>query len=286
MRQHALLKNMNNKLLRSIDDCLLTVKLFKRDVQVKFSHRENWHRTSQKEESSEQSKLSVFSERSKEETISKRSKIVEFSPRSARRLRHTVRNSEDLLKTFITLTYPMDFPCDGRETKKHLNAFLQFLRRKGTKFVWVLEFQARGAPHYHIIASDYIPKTELAERWYNIVGSGDEKHLRAGTGVDFIKSKNQLYGYLSSYVKKLEQKIPPEGFQNVGRFWGASKSIVACLMFKKSGHRFKLARDTRYLRRWYKAHLRQFGIKWKWRGQGFTALDGASFIKQLIPLIC
>ena len=142
------------------------------------------------------------------------------------------------------------------------------MRRKGIRYVWVLEFQKRGAPHYHIIASDCIPKAELAERWYNIVGSGDEKHLRAGTQIDFIKSKKQLYGYLSNYVKKLEQKKPPEGFKNVGRFWGASRGIVACVIMKKVGYFFDLARSIRLLRRWRKAQLRQYGIKWKWRGQG------------------
>jgi hypothetical protein len=275
-----------NPLSRSIDDCLLTVKLFKRDVQIKFSFRKNLYKAVRKEKRIDPSRLSVFPERPKEETNPKRSKIIEFSRKSARRLKHTVRNSEEHLKVFITLTYPGEFPCDGRQTKKHLNAFLQFLRRKGIKFIWVLEFQERGAPHYHVIASDCIPKTELAERWYNIVGSGDEKHLRAGTQIDFIKSKEQLYGYLSNYVKKLEQKTPPAGFENVGRFWGASRGIVACLAFKKVGHYFDLARSTKYLRRWRKAHLRQFGIRWKWKGKGFIALDGASFIKQLIFLKC
>ena len=116
MRQHAPLKK-SETVQGSINDSQLTVKLFKRDVQVKFSRRQNWYKKSPKKERSDQSRLSVFAEKSKEETNSKRSKIVEFTRRSARRLRHTVRNSDDLLKVFITLTYPEDFPCDGRETK-------------------------------------------------------------------------------------------------------------------------------------------------------------------------
>jgi hypothetical protein len=160
------------------------------------------------------------------------------------------------------------------------------MRRKEIKYTWVLEFQSRGAPHYHVIASDFIPKDELADRWYNIVDSRDEKHLKAGTSVDRIKSKGHLYGYLSNYIKKLEQKIPPEGFENVGRFWGASRNLLTFEMFQKINHYYKLSRMIRLIRQWYKAHLRQFSIKWRWRGQGFTALDGASFIKQLISLKC
>jgi hypothetical protein len=147
-----------NQLLRSIDDCLLTIKVYQRDVKIHFSSLES---------------LQLISEDAREKRRAKRSKIIKFSDKSAKRLRHTIRNSEDTWKVFITLTYPDDFPCDGKETKTHLNAFLQYLRRKEIKYVWVLEFQARGAPHYHIIASDFIPKEELANSWYQIVGSGD-----------------------------------------------------------------------------------------------------------------
>lgn len=209
---------------------------------------------------------------------------MKFSKRSARRLRHVIRNSEDTWKVFITLTYPENFPCNGKETKAHLNAFLQYLRRKQIKYVWVLEFQLRGAPHYHIIASDFIPKDKLAERWYKIVGSGDEKHLKAGTGIEAIKSKGQLYGYLSNYIKKLDQKTPPAEFENVGRFWGSSRDILGYILCQKIGHYFRLSWNIKLIRKWYKAHLRHFGIKWKWKGKGFTVLDGSSLIKQLISL--
>jgi hypothetical protein len=195
-----------------------------------------------------------------------------------------VRNSEDRWKVFITLTYPKEFPCNGKEAKAHLNAFLQYLRRRKIEYTWILEFQERGAPHYHIIASDSIPKAELSERWFKIVGSGDEKHLRAGTQIDSIKSKGQLYGYLSNYIKKLDQKRPPKDFANVGRFWGASRNLLKYELYQKMGHYYKLVRSIKLLRNWYKAHLRQFGIKWRWRGQGFTALDGVRFINALMRL--
>lgn len=222
----------------------------------------------------------------KEKRKAKRSKIIKFSWRSARRLRHVVRNSEDTWKTFVTLTYPKNFPCNGKDTKSHLNAFLQFLRRRSIKYVWVFEFQERGAPHYHILTSDIVPKDELSERWYKIVGSGDEKHLRAGTQIDRIKSKRHLYGYLSDYVKKLDQKTPPPGFENVGRFWGASRNLLTYEIYQKMGHYYKLVWSIKLLRNWYRAHLRGFGIKWRWKGQGFTALDGVLLINQLLSLKC
>jgi hypothetical protein len=255
-----------NPLLGSIDDCLLTVKVYQRDVKIHFNSLDT---------------PKFISEPEKETRRAKRSKIVKFTKKSAKSLSHLIRNSEDTWKVFITLTYPENFPCNGKETKTHLNAFLQHMRRKKIKYAWVLEFQSRGAPHYHIIASDFIPKDELSDRWYSIVDSGDEKHLRAGTGIESIKSIGHLYGYLSNYINKLEQKTPPEGFENVGRFWGASRNLLTFQIYQKINHYYKLSRMIKLIRRWYKAHLRQFGIKWKWRGQGFTALDCTNYINQL-----
>ena len=253
----------NNRLLKSIDDCLLTVKVFKKDIQIKFSSLNRSY---------------FISEAEKEKRKAKRSKIIKFSKKSSKRLRHVVRNSEDTWKVFITLTYPENFPCDGRQTKAHLNVFLQWLRRQGIKYIWVLEFQLRGAPHYHIIASDYIPKAELSERWYKIVGSKDERHLRTGTQIQSIKSKRHLYGYLSNYIKKLHQKSVPAEFLSVGRFWGASRNLLTFTMYQVVNHYYKLSRVIRLLRRWYKSHLRKFFIKWRWRGQGFVLLDGMQFL--------
>jgi hypothetical protein len=38
------------------------------------------------------------------------------------------------------------------------------------------------------------------------------------------------------------------------------------------------------LREWYKAHLRKFGIRWRWKGKGFTALDEVSLVNEIISL--
>jgi len=261
------LNSSRNRLLKSVDDCLLTVKVFERDVQIKFSSLNRSY---------------FISEAEKEARRAKRAKVLKFSKRSARRLRHVIRNSEDNFKAFITLTYPECFVSDGRQVKAHLNAFLQYLRRRRIKYIWILEFQQRGAAHFHILVSDFIDKAELSKEWYNIVASGDEKHLRAGTQIQAIKSKRHLYGYLSSYINKLHQKSVPEGFENVGRFWGASRNLLIFKLYQMIGHFYKLSRSIKLLRRWYKSYLRKFNIKWRWKGQGFVALDGVRFINFLL----
>jgi len=86
------------------------------------------------------------------------------------------------------------------------------------------------------------------------------------------------------YIKKLDQKTPPMEIEEVGRFCGASRNLLTYELYQKMGHYHKLVRSIKLLRNWYKAHLRQFGIKWKWKGQGFTALDGVLLIKRLMSL--
>lgn len=85
-------------------------------------------------------------------------------------------------------------------------------------------------------------------------------------------------------VKKLDQKIPPAGFESVGRFWGASRGLLTYQICQEMEHYYKLVWPIKLLRNWYRAHLRKFGIKWKWKGQGFTALDGVLLINQLMIL--
>jgi hypothetical protein len=108
--------------------------------------------------------------------------------------------------------------------------------------------------------------------------------LKAGTRVEGIKSKGHLYGYLYNYIKKLDQKTPPEEFEDVGRFWGSSRSLLRFEGFERIGHFYKLVWSIKLIRNWYKAHLRRFGIKWRWKGRGFIALDGVSLVKQIMSL--
>jgi len=151
----------------------------------------------------------------------KNTEIKSFSQRSAMRLLYAARSLRESAKWFVTLTYPENYPMDGRVIQAHFNAICRRWKRDGIAWaIWWKEFQKRGAPHYHVILYDKPDKAELSKDWFEIVGSGDEKHLRAGTRVEEIRST--VAGYVASYAKKLTQKKVPEGFKHVGRFWGIS----------------------------------------------------------------
>ena len=161
--------------------------------------------------------------------ISRRGQITEFSDKSRNRLLFCAFNARVEWLGFLTLTYPSEFPTDGSIVRAHRNKFLIYLRRKYPFicYLWALEFQARGAPHIHLLVDQYIDLQWLSETWYHIVGSGDEKHLRAGTQVEFVRGREHGASYLAkSYAAKKTQKQVPVEYLNVGRFWGTSRGLV------------------------------------------------------------
>lgn len=152
----------------------------------------------------------------------------EFSQRSRMNLQETVRNTEASWGSMACLSYPAEFPVDGRGVKKHLRAFLEAGKRRygsGVDYLWFLEFQKRGAPHIHVLwGKEVAVDCEwLAATWFRIVGSGDSKHYRVHC---HKKQWQEVYSadgcerYVAKYAHKTFQKVVPEGFENVGRFWG------------------------------------------------------------------
>jgi hypothetical protein len=125
----------------------------------------------------------------------------------------------------------------GRVFKRHLATFRKRLNRFMIKnsinhwaALWFLEFQARGAPHIHLMIFDCLISREtikyarawVGRAWSKIVGNSDKleavKHARAGTQVARMKADH--FGYAVKYATKTHQKDVPEEFKSVGRFWG------------------------------------------------------------------
>jgi hypothetical protein len=162
-----------------------------------------------------------------------RSEIELFSPASQRRLLFVARNSGHKIKSQMALTYHKKFPSDGKECKRHMNILLTRLRKKypDVDYLWVFEFQSRGAAHYHLFTSvehtnsDF--QKDIAKWWNAAVDPENEVHLKWHQHPDNFFAWNMESGnYLAKqYLAKASQKEIPEEFQNVGRFWGNSKSM-------------------------------------------------------------
>lgn len=158
-----------------------------------------------------------------------RSAITRFSKGAANRMGRYLRECDADYKYMHTLTYPSEYPSDGKLVKYQLRRYLQTItrlaERNGRKaecsFFWFIEFQARGAPHFHIFTTEFVDYKYCAKLWYEIVQSGDIRHLKAGIRVESIKKgRKGLICYAKKYARKQEQKEVPVLYQNVGKFWG------------------------------------------------------------------
>jgi hypothetical protein len=153
-----------------------------------------------------------------------RGEINKFSYESEKRMRMMLEDTADIWSFMAGVTYPSEFPTDGKTVKKNIHALKEWLKRERVKDIaWCLEFQARGAPHVHLLLSSDVDKEKFSAAWYKIVGSGDPLHLAAGTSIEPVRSKEKARTYFLSYARKREQKDVPENFTQVGRFWGCTK---------------------------------------------------------------
>lgn len=176
---------------------------------------------------------------SRPRTYVPRGVITQFSLASRKRLAFVASNTDIVLTSMLTLTYPREFPNDGKDVKRNLNQFLVELRKKtpGVSVLWFLEFQRRGAPHIHILIRGvrvHKPMQQwVSAAWYRICGTGDARHLRAGTRLERIRKPNGARNYAVKYAHKMIQKSVPCAYRNVGRFWGHSRDVKPVMRCEK-----------------------------------------------------
>lgn len=160
-----------------------------------------------------------------------------------------------------------------------------------------MEFQKRGAPHFHGIISKEVKEEELKKEWYKIVNSNDPKHLVHGAHISAIRSTDGYAHYLTSYLTKEEQKFVPPEFQDVGRFWGYSRSlldphIIKIILGTQSELWAFRAKYIRPLRRWMDNKRKHWKFRKKLKklinpysnyspGDYVTARDGRKYIDEL-----
>lgn len=181
--------------------------------------------------------------------IPERGKIRRCTKSSLLRLMAIMQSTEVRFKSMLTLTYPAIYPDDGEDVKKDISALLQkFRRMRLGEYLWFLEFQKRGAPHFHILTElDVItPKlrADIGLYWAGRIAQSDwlfNKHLEADDYIrhvnnavkvathdksfELLRDADSAKKYAMSYASKERQKTVPKQFKNVGRFWGASDGV-------------------------------------------------------------
>lgn len=149
----------------------------------------------------------------------KRGRIKGFSASSAARLRDRIwQMRRSVVPVMVTLTY-MEMP-DIEKVKRDLDVFLKALKKKYPKAsgIWKLEPTKRGVPHFHLLVWGAKPWMGwVAKTWYRIVGTGDARHLAAGTRVEALRSYRGTLAYAG---KRYMSKVVDGGGYEWGRFWG------------------------------------------------------------------
>ena len=155
-----------------------------------------------------------------------RGKITTFSRASRKRLlklfarmsMHKVRTS------FLTLTFSAS--PTPLQAKQALKRFMMRIRRKypDASGVWRMEYQRRGAIHFHIIMFNfpYFPQKKLQKVWEACTGEA-----QSIVHITLVRSHRGLMGYVSKYVAKLpapgSTSLDNSTYQHdggTGRFYG------------------------------------------------------------------
>lgn len=172
-----------------------------------------------------------------------RGRVGLFTRQSRMRLKRTVaRIKNDCLPFFVTLTYPDSYKSfsEPERWKRDLEVFGKRLLRlyERAAFVWKLDmkdrqsgvFKGRILPHFHLLvygipySSHKTFREWVTKAWFEVVGSDDLAHLRAGTQVARVRSHNGVMKYASkgmSHQLATELAKQSQGMADgVGRWWG------------------------------------------------------------------
>jgi len=161
---------------------------------------------------------------------SKRGVIRSFSYKSRLRLLRFMARLKmvGVRATFITLTYKR-YPSNA-QAKANIHALMSSLRRFAPQAsaVWRLEYQKRGAIHFHLLAFNlpYWPQKELQNTWSKITGE-----VCSRVDVRLVRSRRGVMHYVAKYIGKVEKRIRKTSLVFVpylhkmrkwkkGRFWG------------------------------------------------------------------
>lgn len=199
----------------------------------------------------------------------------------------------------VTLTLPADFRAytpDGKVFKAQIHKLVARWERRWAESVmgvWKLEFQRRGAPHLHIFT--VIPfgrsprdrrqfKAWLSRAWAECVAHPDpkefEKHVFAGVDISYSSAEKGntarraaiYFAKYGAFADKGYQNFVPEGWENVGRFWGVwGLKPVRESASVPSREAVKISRALRRLGRRRVSYRRANGRRTHKRGSAFGA---------------
>ena len=199
-----------------------------------------------------------------------------FSSAARRRLMRLIASLERSSRpVFITLTMPDVFDQKKEKWKRDIDVFGKRLRRKfpNAGCLWRIEFKERQtgvsagkiAPHFHLLVyggSYRQLRGWSAGSWWEVVGSGDDDHLKAGVRVEEIYSWGGTMRYVGKYIAK--EDVYPDDWQ--GKAWGvigrdALPWAVEVIIDLTENQSIKIVRLARKMMR-IRGRSFNYGITW------------------------
>jgi len=203
--------------------------------------------------------------------VHERGEVVGFSKKSRSRLMSKIAKvNKNWMPVFVTLTYPDNFPGQFEVYKRDLDNFFRSFFRQFPKagVIWKLEYQSRGAAHYHLLVwgvnvadlLEFVPST-----WHRIAASDDPLHLQwhlglLGNGnqhcVQAVRSWHGVKSYASKYFSKIEGQETYHG----GRVWGVRGNVPFSKIIEFTIDMKTALAFRRAFRRWSGYKNRRFGF--------------------------
>lgn len=135
-----------------------------------------------------------------------------MSPKSRKRMIEGIAqwlNFDEGRSYFITITYHEEWGVDFKAWKRDIEVFCKRMKRKleGIGGLWKLEFQKRGAPHYHILisgANEVLSEMIkwVTENWADIAHQNSEHKGKYATNVRRVYSLRHAQHYCAKYMTK------------------------------------------------------------------------------------
>ena len=204
-------------------------------------------------------------------TIHDRGEVIGFSRKSRSRLMSKIAKvNKNWMPVFVTLTYPDNFPGQFEIYKRHLDTFFKAFFRAFPKagVIWKLEYQVRGAAHYHLLVwgvnvadlLEFVPAT-----WHRIAAPDDPLHLQwhlglLGHGNQHCVQPVRSWHGVKSYASKYFSKIEGQEIYHGGRVWGVRGNVPFSKIIEFTIDMKTALEFRRAFRRWSGYKNRRFGF--------------------------
>lgn len=219
-----------------------------------------------------------------------RGDVTGFSSASRRRLMRLIASlSRSERPTFVTLTYPDIVPAGPDKWKRDMDVFGKraFRAYPEAGFIWRIEFKERKsglgagtiAPHFHLLVYGAMwrgLKAWCSSAWWEVVGTGDVNHRKAGSRVERVRSFGGIMRYVGKYIAK-EDDYPSDWS---GRVWGVigRKNLPWAVEVVISLTDREAIQITRLGRKMIKARGRSFDYGLTWIVNAERVLDYLEFL--------